>query len=74
MEIGRLLITVGALILLAGLIFTLFGDRLGWIGNLPGDIRIERENFSFYFPITTMILVSVVLSLLLHLISRIFRG
>ena len=74
MEIGRLLITVGALILLAGLIFTFFGDRLGWIGNLPGDIRIERENFSFYFPVTTMILVSIVLSLLLHLISRIFRG
>lgn len=74
MEFGRVLIIIGGLILLAGLIFTLFGDKLGWVGNLPGDIRIERENFSFYFPITTMILASLVLSLLLHLISRIFRG
>ena len=41
----------------------------GWLGRLPGDIFIKRENFSFYFPITTSILVSVVLGLVLYVIS-----
>ncbi len=63
---------IGILIVLAGLIAYLFGDKLGWIGNLPGDIRIERENFRFYFPVTTMILASIILSLLISAISRFF--
>lgn len=68
-DTGKLVIFAGAFILLAGVVIYFFHDKLGWLGNLPGDIRIKRENFSFYFPITTMLL----LSLLLNLIVRIFR-
>ncbi len=74
MEIGKLLVVIGGLILAAGVIFIFFGDKLGWIGNLPGDIRIERENFRFYFPLTTMILISIVLSAVVSIIVKFYRG
>lgn len=67
---AKLLILAGAVLLAGGLIWYFFGDKLSWLGNLPGDIRIERENFRFYFPITTMILLSLLFSLLLYLIRR----
>ncbi|MAT55473.1 MAG: hypothetical protein CMN32_13435 [Saprospirales bacterium] len=70
-EIGKWLLVAGLLLIVAGLIVFFFGNKLGWIGHLPGDIRIERENFRFYFPITTMILFSIVLSLILRLIRSI---
>ncbi len=73
-EIGKWVIGAGLLIVLGGIIIYFFGDKLGWMGNLPGDIRIEKENFSFYFPITTMIILSIVLSLLLTVIVRFFRS
>lgn len=70
-QTGKILIAVGALLLLAGIIFLLFGNKFSWIGNLPGDIKIEKENFKLYFPITTMILFSIALSLVLWLIRKI---
>ena len=70
-EIGKWLLIVGLLLIVAGLIVFFFGNKLSWIGHLPGDIRIERENFRFYFPITSMILFSIVLSLILRLIRSI---
>lgn len=66
-QTGKYIMIAGVLIALIGLIVYFFGDKLHWIGRLPGDIRIERENFKFYFPITTMILASLLLSLLLKL-------
>lgn len=68
-DTGKWIIAAGLFILLAGVIIYFFHDKLHWLGNLPGDIRIERENFRFYFPLTTMILMS----LIIHLILRIFR-
>ncbi len=70
--IGKLLMGLGLLLLLAGALVYFLSGKLDWLGRLPGDIRIERENFRFYFPITTMLLLSLVLSLLLHLIRRFF--
>ncbi len=71
-NVGRLLIWLGALALVAGIILV-YGDRIGLdrlpLGRLPGDIRIERENFHFYFPITTMILLSLAASAILWLWS-----
>ena len=66
--IGNWLILIGILIVLIGLLAKT--GVLGWFGNLPGDIAIRREGFRFYFPITSMILISVVLSLLFSLIRR----
>ncbi|PTQ98165.1 Protein of unknown function (DUF2905) [Mucilaginibacter yixingensis] len=68
-DIGKYLIVIGGVVLLAGIIFYFFGNNLKWIGHLPGDIRIERENFNFYFPLTTLIL----LNLLIFLISKIVQ-
>jgi len=73
-DLGKWLIGIGGIILLAGIVLYLFGDKLGWLGHLPGDIRIEKENFRFYFPITTMVIISIVLSLLLTLLAKIFRS
>jgi formate hydrogenlyase subunit 3/multisubunit Na+/H+ antiporter MnhD subunit len=70
-ETGKWVITIGALLVLAGLIIYFFHDKLHWIGRLPGDIHIEKDNFSFYFPITTMIIFSVALSFIVQLIKRI---
>lgn len=66
---GKLLIIVGILFIIAGLLIT-YGPKIPLLGKLPGDIRIERESFRFYFPITTSILISVVISLLLLLYNR----
>jgi hypothetical protein len=69
-EQGKWLLIVGVTILLIGVIFYFWGNKLSWIGNLPGDIRIERENFKFYFPITTMVILSIVLNLVFKLYQK----
>jgi hypothetical protein len=69
-ETGKWLIIGGMFIVLAGIIIYFFHDKLHWIGRLPGDIRIERESFRFYFPITTMIVLSLLATLLINLIKR----
>jgi len=72
-EIGRSLIFIGLMIIIVGTIL-LFNDKLPFnLGKLPGDISYKKENFSFYFPITTSILISIVLSLLFYFFGRFFR-
>lgn len=71
-HIGKILIVIGILLVVAGIVIYFAGDKLGWVGHLPGDIHVEKENFSFYFPITTMILVSIVVSLVIKLIHWLF--
>ena len=70
---GKILIGIGILIMLMGAVLV-FAGRLpglfGSIGKLPGDILIKRDNFTFYFPITTSILASVILSLMAWLLLR----
>jgi hypothetical protein len=72
-NLGRAVVGIGLFLVIAGLVMWFAGDKLSWFGRLPGDIRIERPGFSCFFPITTMIIVSLVLSLVLSLLSRIFR-
>jgi hypothetical protein len=67
--LGRLLIITGLALLLAGLIIT-FAPRIPWLGKLPGDIFIKKENFSFYFPLGSCILISLLISFLLWLFRR----
>ncbi len=69
---GKQIIIVGIIICFVGAIIWILGDKLAWFGNLPGDIKIEKENFKLYFPITSMILASIVLSFLLWLLRKIF--
>ena len=68
-DIGRLLLVFGVLIALAGVVLLLVG-RVGWLGRLPGDIHIERGNWTFYFPLATSLLLSAVLTLILWIIGR----
>ncbi len=69
-QIGPLVVVTGLVLILVGLL--VWSGGLSWFGHLPGDIRIERETSRFYFPITSMLIVSVALSLLLYLIRRLF--
>ena len=72
-EFGRLLIIIGLVIAFAGLLILLAVRYFPWLGNLPGDIRYENENVKIYFPLATMILISILASVLLNIIIRIFR-
>ena len=67
--IGRPLIILGLILVAAGVIIS-FAPRIPWLGKLPGDIYIRKEHFSFSFPLTTCILLSVLLSLILWLLRR----
>ena len=71
-HLGKILIYAGIILIIAGAIIYFAGDKLGWLGHLPGDIRIEKENFRFYFPITTMIIISVALTLILYIFRKLF--
>jgi len=68
-DIGKALLVLGLVIALAGFVLLLAG-RVPWIGRLPGDIHIERGNWTFYFPLGTSILLSVILTLLFWLFGR----
>jgi hypothetical protein len=68
-EIGRLLIVLGVVIVLAGGVLLLAG-RIPWLGRLPGDIVIRRDHVTFYFPIVTSVILSIVLTLVLNLFRR----
>ena len=67
---GKYIILIGVAIIVVGVVVYFLGDKLHWVGRLPGDIRVERENFRFYFPITTMILFSLILTLLIALVKK----
>ena len=67
--LGKMLILLGVFIVLIGVLF-LVGEKIPWIGRLPGDILIKKEKFTFYFPITTSILISIILTLLFTLFRK----
>lgn len=66
---ARTLIYLGVLLVVIGVILSLAG-RLPWLGNLPGDITVQRGRFTFYFPITTCIILSLLISLVLYFFRR----
>ena len=67
--VGKLLLGVGAVLLIVGALI-LFARDIPFLGKLPGDIHVQKKNFTIYFPITTCILLSILLSLALHLFSK----
>jgi hypothetical protein len=72
-NIGKLIFSIGIVVTILGLFLWLFADKLGWFGNLPGDIKIERPGLTVYFPIATMLLISFGISALMWLIGLIGR-
>jgi hypothetical protein len=69
-ETGKYIILAGGVLILIGILIYFFYDKLHWIGHLPGDVRIERKNFRFYFPFTTMIVFSILITIILKIIRR----
>ena len=67
--LGKMLILLGVFIILIG-IFLLIGDRIPWLGKLPGDFVIRKKNFTFYFPLATSIIISIILTIILNLFNR----
>ncbi|MCR9062941.1 MAG: DUF2905 domain-containing protein [Cytophagales bacterium] len=71
-NVGKYLIIGGLGIFLVGILIYFFWNKLTWLGRLPGDIRIEKGQTKIYFPVVTMIVVSLVLNLLIYLAKRLF--
>ena len=67
--LGKLFIVFGLILVLVGLLIS-FGAKLSWVGRLPGDIYIKKNHFSFFFPITTSIIISIILTLIFYLFRR----
>lgn len=67
--LGRSLLLVGVVLMILGALF-MFGGRILWLGHIPGDINIERRNFRFYFPISTCVIISVILIAIMWLLKR----
>ena len=72
-DFARLLIIIGLAIAFAGVLLLIAIRFFPWLGNLPGDVRIETERFKVYVPLATMILVSLLATILLNIVIRIFR-
>lgn len=68
-HIGKVLLFIGIIVAALGVIILIAG-RIPWIGRLPGDILIQKKNFTFYFPLATSILISIILSLLFWFLGR----
>jgi len=66
---GKMLVILGIILVVVGLFF-MFGDKIPYIGKLPGDIYIKKEKFSFYFPITTSIIISIILTILFSIFRK----
>ena len=68
-SLGKLLIFFGILLVAAGLLLSI-GAKIPWLGQLPGDFYVQRERFTVYFPLTTCLLLSLILTLVLYLFRR----
>jgi hypothetical protein len=71
-QTGKYILMIGTVMVVAGIVVYFFHDYLKWIGRLPGDIRVERAHFRFYFPVATMILLSLLVTLILQIFKRFF--
>jgi hypothetical protein len=68
-DFGKILIFCGLVLVVVGLIF-LLGPKIPWLGKLPGDITIKKDNFTFYFPLASSIVISILLTILFSLFRR----
>ena len=69
-QTGKYLIVAGVMIVIAGVVVYFFHDFFRWFGRLPGDIRVEKGNYRFYFPVVTMIVISLLLTIIANIVKR----
>ena len=72
-NLGKMLVSIGVFLTVAGLMLWFAADKLSWFGRLPGDIRVEKPGFQFYAPLMTSLVLSIGLTLILWLFKRFFR-
>ena len=70
MQTGKYIILAGCILIVIGIIYYFFPGAFRWFGRLPGDIRVEKGNSRFYFPIVTMIIISVLLTIIVNIIRK----
>ena len=70
---SKLFISLGFLLIFLGIIFYYFEENLKWLGNLPGDLRIDKENFKIFIPFTSMILISILLTIIVNFFKRFLK-
>lgn len=74
---SKMFLIIGGAFIMIGIVFLIIENKefkwLSWFGKLPGDVRIEKENFSLYIPFTSMLILSLVISLILRLIKKFFE-
>ena len=70
---GKILIFIGLIIFIVGVVMYVLGNNIGGFGNLYGDIKIIQSNYKFYFPITSMLLISIILTIIINIVSRFFN-
>ena len=68
-DVGKWLMTAGIVAITLGFILNFFSEKLGWFGRLPGDIRLGSENVRFYFPITTLVIINIIIFIIMRLIN-----
>jgi uncharacterized membrane protein YidH (DUF202 family) len=66
---GKNLIYIGVVLIILGVLFSV-GGKMSWLGHLPGDIYIQRGRFTFYFPVTTCLLISIIITLIFYFFRR----
>jgi flagellar biogenesis protein FliO len=69
-DFGKLILLIGIILAVLGLMLWQFSGKLGWFGNLPGDIRIEKQNFRIYIPLTSMLLISLLITFMVWLYRK----
>ncbi len=67
---GKYVIFIGLIVVFIGVVIYFFSDKFQWFGRLPGDIRYEKNNTRFYFPIVTMLIISLILNLIIYLVKK----
>ena len=68
--ISKYIIVLGLFLIIFGLFFNFFYDKFSWIGKLPGDIIINKKHVKIYFPVTSMIILSIILSIIINQLDR----
>ena len=69
-QTGKYIIIAGVFVLIIGILVYFFYDYFKWLGKLPGDIRIEKQNYQFYFPIVTMLVISIAVTVIVNILKR----
>ncbi len=70
---GKIFIIIGFVIIILGILIHFFSNKFGWFGNLYGDIKLVKSNYGFYFPLTSMLIISVIMTIIINIFNRFIK-